>query len=160
MPHPANLTTALEVEKIIRDRNATPATIAVLEGKIHIGMLHRPTFLHSCSLHFLSWRLIDEPGLGLTEKELEFLAVTGPKAHKTSRRDFPFVLSHGIPGATTVSGTMMAAHIAGIKIFVTGGIGFFLLALMPSLLPYPTLPLFPKEGFIAEGRFLWMSVLI
>eukprot|EP01135_Chromosphaera_perkinsii_P002113 Nk52_evm47s217 gene=Nk52_evmTU47s217 len=96
MPYPQNLETAMEVEDIIRENGATPATIAVLDGVPHIG---------------------------LEREELELLAKCGLEAKKTSRRDFPNVLSQKLVGATTVSGTMFLAHKASIPVFVTGGIG-------------------------------------
>ena len=94
LPHPQNLETALAVEAIIRDEGATPATIAVIEGKIHIG---------------------------LSSRELEWLATA--KVKKISRRDLPIVLSQRESGATTVASTMIAAELAKIPLFVTGGIG-------------------------------------
>ncbi|RMC02885.1 hypothetical protein DUI87_20078 [Hirundo rustica rustica] len=99
--HPASLhetdtqSMAREVEEIVRRNGAVPATVGILRGQIHVG---------------------------LTDEELEFLA-TSKNAVKVSRRDFPFVLSQGLSGGTTVSGTMIAAHKAGIPVFVTGGIG-------------------------------------
>lgn len=96
MPFPQNLRTALEVEEIVQEEGCTPATIAIIDGIIKIG---------------------------LDQNDLESLAKCGLKAHKTSRRDLALVLSQKRTGATTVSGTMLLAHKAGIKIFVTGGIG-------------------------------------
>lgn len=96
MPYPENLKTALECEKIIKDNNVVPATIAIIKGKIHVG---------------------------LTLEELEYLAKTGTKVIKTSRRDIPVIVSKGLDGATTVSATMYIASLVGIKIFATGGIG-------------------------------------
>jgi pseudouridine-5'-phosphate glycosidase len=96
MPFPQNLETARQVEDIVRSTGATPATIAILDGKVHIG---------------------------LDNVQLEQLAELGPRVKKTARRDLSFVCSQGISGATTVSSTMMLAHRAGIKMFVTGGIG-------------------------------------
>ncbi|NXN81856.1 YOW5 protein, partial [Bombycilla garrulus] len=95
MAYPLNLSMAREVEETVRTNGAVPATVGILRGQIHVG---------------------------LTDKELEFLA-SGKNAVKVSRRDFPFVLSQGLSGGTTVSGTMIAAHKAGIPVFVTGGIG-------------------------------------
>ncbi|NXU56594.1 YOW5 protein, partial [Turnix velox] len=86
---------AREVEEIVTANGAVPATVGILRGQIHVG---------------------------LTDEELEFLA-TSKKLVKVSRRDLPFVLSQGLSGGTTVSGTMIAAHKAGIHVFVTGGIG-------------------------------------
>jgi pseudouridine-5'-phosphate glycosidase len=95
MPYPQNVQTAAEVEAIIRDHGAVPATIAVLGGKIRIG---------------------------LSAAELEVLG-QAPDAMKVSRRDLPFALSSGRIGATTVAATMICADLAGIRVFVTGGIG-------------------------------------
>lgn len=96
MPHPNNLETALSVEKIIRDNGVVPATIGILKGKVKVG---------------------------LTNTEMEYLADPATSVIKTSRRDFPGVLSLKLNGGTTVSGTMVVANLVGIKIFVTGGIG-------------------------------------
>lgn len=95
MPHPQNVQTAHEVEAIIRGLGAEPATIAVMSGRIRIG---------------------------LTDDELELLGHSQNVA-KVSRRDLPAVLSSGGLGATTVAGTMICAAMAGIEVFVTGGIG-------------------------------------
>lgn len=95
MPYPQNVQTAREVEQVIRDAGAVPATIAIIGGKICIG---------------------------LSEEQLETLG-SSPDAIKVSRRDLPFVLSQGRLGATTVAATMICAHLAGIEVFVTGGIG-------------------------------------
>jgi pseudouridine-5'-phosphate glycosidase len=95
MPYPQNVQTAREVEQVIRDGGAVPATIAIIGGKICIG---------------------------LTPEQLELLG-TAPDAMKVSRRDLPYVLSTGKLGATTVAATMICAELAGIKVFVTGGIG-------------------------------------
>jgi pseudouridine-5'-phosphate glycosidase len=95
MPYPENVRTAREVEALIRDLGAEPATIAVMGGRIRIG---------------------------LSDDELELLGRSG-QAHKVSRRDLPAVLAHGGLGATTVAGTMICAAMAGIEVFVTGGIG-------------------------------------
>ncbi|XP_051639974.1 uncharacterized protein LOC127469544 isoform X4 [Manacus candei] len=95
MAYPLNLSMAREVEGTVRVNGAVPATVGILRGQIHVG---------------------------LTDEELEFLA-SSKNAVKVSRRDFPFVLSQGLSGGTTVSGTMIAAHKAGIPVFVTGGIG-------------------------------------
>ncbi|KAK6644637.1 hypothetical protein RUM43_000905 [Polyplax serrata] len=91
-----NIKTAREVERIIREQGAVPATIAVLNGEIKVG---------------------------LTEIELEELAQKQEDCYKISRRDFPYIISHKLTGGTTVSGTMIIAHKVGIPIFVTGGIG-------------------------------------
>jgi pseudouridine-5'-phosphate glycosidase len=95
MPYPQNVRTAREVEAVIRSHGAEPATIAVIGGRIRIG---------------------------LSDEELELLGHSG-RAHKVSRRDLPAVLASGEPGATTVAGTMICAALAGIEVFVTGGIG-------------------------------------
>jgi pseudouridine-5'-phosphate glycosidase len=96
MPWPRNLETALAVEAEVRRSGATPATIAVMGGKIRVG---------------------------LSEQELESLARLGPKVTKASRRDLPFLLQRGQTGATTVAATMIVADMAGIRVFATGGIG-------------------------------------
>lgn len=95
MPYPQNLQTAREVEDLIRAEGAVPATIAVLDGRIRIG---------------------------LSDAQLERLA-TAPEALKVSRRDLPWALLSGQVGATTVAATMICAARAGIQVFVTGGIG-------------------------------------
>ena len=95
MPYPDNVRTAREVEALIRDIGAEPATIAVIAGRIRIG---------------------------LSDEELELLGHSG-QAVKASRRDLPAVLASGGLGATTVAGTMFCAALAGIEVFVTGGIG-------------------------------------
>jgi pseudouridine-5'-phosphate glycosidase len=95
MPYPQNVQTAREVEALIREAGAVPATIAVLGGKIRIG---------------------------LSEAELELLGQS-PDAMKVSRRDLPFAIASGKIGATTVAATMICAALAGIQVFVTGGIG-------------------------------------
>jgi pseudouridine-5'-phosphate glycosidase len=95
MPYPQNVQTAREVEDIIRAEGAAPATIAVLDGKIRIG---------------------------LSADELELLGQS-PDAMKLSRRDLAYGLSSGKVGATTVAATMICARLAGIDVFVTGGIG-------------------------------------
>jgi len=96
MPFPQNMETALMLEHEVRKYGAIPATIALINGIIKIG---------------------------LTEGEIEFLAREGLKVHKTSRRDLAFVLSKKLTGATTVAATMIAAEMAGIRVFATGGIG-------------------------------------
>ncbi|WEF30871.1 pseudouridine-5'-phosphate glycosidase [Pseudoduganella chitinolytica] len=95
MPYPQNVQTAREVEQIIRDGGAVPATIAVIGGKICVG---------------------------LTDEQLELLGQS-PEAMKVSRRDLAYVLSQNKLGATTVAATMICAQLAGIPVFVTGGIG-------------------------------------
>jgi len=96
MPYPQNKETALQVEQIVRDNGAIPATIALIDGKIKVG---------------------------LTENEIDYLAKSGSKIVKASRRDLPYLLSQKIDGATTVASTMIAANLAGIRVFATGGIG-------------------------------------
>lgn len=95
MPYPANVETALAVEAIIREAGAVPATIAILNGRLTVG---------------------------LDRDQLEALART-PDVVKCSRRDLPVVVARGLNGATTVAGTMIVAALAGIRVFVTGGIG-------------------------------------
>jgi len=96
MPYPQNLETALAAEQCCRDEGAIPATIAILDGRIKVGL--------TCS-------------------ELEHLAVTDESFIKVSRRDLPFVLAGGHSGGTTVASTMIIAAMAGIRVFATGGIG-------------------------------------
>lgn len=96
MPFPKNMETALQVEQIVRDNNAIPATIAIINGKLKAG---------------------------LSKAEIQFLAKEGRAVIKTSRRDIPFLVSKKLNGATTVASTMIIAQMAGIKIFATGGIG-------------------------------------
>ena len=95
MPYPQNVQTAREVEALIRAEGAVPATIAVLDGKIRVG---------------------------LSEAELELLG-RSPEAMKLSRRDLPYAVAVGKTGATTVAATMICAALASIPVFVTGGIG-------------------------------------
>lgn len=95
MPYPQNVQTAKEVEQVIRDNGAVPATIAILDGKIKIG---------------------------LNEEELEFLGISN-EIEKVSRRDLPYIVAMKKHGATTVAATMICAHMAGIQVFATGGIG-------------------------------------
>ena len=97
MEYPINRDTALAVEKIVRDYGATPATIAIIKGVIKIG---------------------------LSNEELEMLSTEGKKnSRKCSRRDLAYVIARKMNGSTTVAGTMYLASLAGIKVFVTGGIG-------------------------------------
>lgn len=95
MPYPQNLETARALENDVRQEGAVPATIAIMDGRIRIG---------------------------LDEEALEYLA-KAKNVSKVSRRDLPIILSQGTTGATTVAATMIGAHLAGIKIFATGGIG-------------------------------------
>lgn len=96
MPYPKNVETALNVEKIIRENGAIPATIAIINGKLTVGCSH---------------------------DEIDRLGRGGLNVTKVSRRDIPFILAKGLDGATTVAGTMYIASLAGIKVFATGGIG-------------------------------------
>ena len=95
MPYPQNIETAKACEEIIRENGAVPATTAIIGGKIKIG---------------------------LSDDELEFMA-TSKDIIKASRRDFAYIVSRGLNGATTVASTIIASRLAGIKIFVTGGLG-------------------------------------
>ncbi|RHW34749.1 pseudouridine-5'-phosphate glycosidase [Lysinibacillus yapensis] len=95
MPYPQNVQTAREVEQIIRDKGAVPATIAIIDGQIKIG---------------------------LTDEELEMFG-NADNVAKASRRDLGYLVATKKLGATTVAATMIAAELAGIELFVTGGIG-------------------------------------
>ncbi|NPD47811.1 MULTISPECIES: pseudouridine-5'-phosphate glycosidase [unclassified Lentimicrobium] len=95
MPYPQNVETARRVESIIRERGAFPATICIIDGRLKVG---------------------------LSEEELEFLG-TAKDVAKVSRRDLPFIVAKKLNGATTVATTMIIAEMAGIEVFVTGGIG-------------------------------------
>ena len=96
MPYPRNVETALMVEQAVRDCGAVPATIAVIGGRLKAG---------------------------LSRDEIEYLGKTGRGVAKASRRDLPALVARGADGATTVTTTMIIAHMAGIKVFATGGIG-------------------------------------
>ena len=96
MPYPQNVQTALEVERIIRENGAVPATIAVIGGRLKAG---------------------------LSPEEIEYFGKKGQNIAKASRRDLAVLCARGEDGATTVTTTMIIAHMAGIKIFATGGIG-------------------------------------
>ena len=96
MPYPRNVETALSVQRAVRGNGAAPATIAVLGGKLKVG---------------------------LTEDDIAKLGKSGENVVKTSRRDLPFVVSAKADGATTVAATMIIAAMAGIRVFATGGIG-------------------------------------
>ena len=96
MPYPQNVQTALAVEEVVRQNGAVPATIAILGGRLKAG---------------------------LTREEIEYLGQQGQKVTKTSRRDLAVLVAKGMDGATTVATTMMIAHMAGIRVFATGGIG-------------------------------------
>ena len=96
MPYPKNVETALLVEQTIRDNGAVPATIAIIGGRLKAGLSH---------------------------EEIEHLGKAGRSVAKASRRDLPALVARGVDGATTVATTMIIAHMAGINIFATGGIG-------------------------------------
>jgi pseudouridine-5'-phosphate glycosidase len=95
LPHPENFVLAKDMENIVRENGATPATIAILDGKIHIG---------------------------LSDTELEYLAQE-QGTRKISLRDFGIALAKGFSGGTTVASTLFVSDLAGIKVFATGGIG-------------------------------------
>lgn len=95
MPYPKNVETALAVEQVVRENGAVPATIAIFNGKCHVG---------------------------LTKEELEYFG-KAKDVWKVSLRDMPYAISQNLYGATTVAATMRIASMAGIKVFVTGGIG-------------------------------------
>ncbi|KGJ48243.1 pseudouridine-5'-phosphate glycosidase [Paraclostridium bifermentans] len=95
MPYPKNIEMAKTVSKIIRENGAIPATIAIIDGVLKVG---------------------------LTTEEIEFLG-TSKDIVKASRRDLPFIISKKLNGATTVATTMILANLAGVKVFATGGIG-------------------------------------
>lgn len=95
MPYPQNVKTARRVEEIIREQGAVPATIAIINGRLKVG---------------------------LSEDELEFFG-SSKDILKASRRDLPYIVANELHGATTVATTMIVAAMAGIKVFVTGGIG-------------------------------------
>ena len=96
MPSPRNVETALNVERVVRENGAIPATIAILNGKLIVG---------------------------LSAEQIEYLGKAGQAVIKTSRRDIPFIVAGKKDGATTVASTMILAQMAGIKVFATGGIG-------------------------------------
>jgi len=96
MPYPQNVETAYACERLCRENGAVPATCAIIGGKL-------------CA--------------GLTAEEIDYLGREGVKVTKASRRDLPLLLAKGMDGATTVAATMIVAHMAGIKVFATGGIG-------------------------------------
>jgi pseudouridine-5'-phosphate glycosidase len=96
MPYPQNVATALKVEQEVRNTGAIPATIAILNGQMKVG---------------------------LSPSEIEYLGEKGPKVGKASRRDMPVLMARGEDGATTVAATMIIAAKAGIRVFATGGIG-------------------------------------
>lgn len=96
MPYPQNVETALLVERTVRENGAVPATIAILGGKLCVG---------------------------IDRSQIETLGQKGLSVAKASRRDLPVLLARGEDGATTVATTMIAAHMAGVSVFATGGIG-------------------------------------
>lgn len=96
MPYPQNVETALKVEQVVRDNGAVPATIAIVAGRLKVG---------------------------LSKNDIDYIAKEGHKVTKVSRRDFAFMVAQKLNGATTVASTMMIANMAGIKVFATGGIG-------------------------------------
>lgn len=96
MPYPQNVETARNVEQIIRDNGAVPATVAIIGGRLKAG---------------------------LNKEEIDYLGKTGTKISKASRRDLPVLVAKGMDGATTVATTMIIANLAGIKVFSTGGVG-------------------------------------
>lgn len=96
MPYPQNVETAMMCEGIVRNEGAVPATIAILNGKLKVG---------------------------LSAEEIDFLGREGLKIQKTSRRDIAYNVVHKVNGATTVSATMFIASLANIDVFATGGIG-------------------------------------
>ncbi len=96
MPYPQNVETARKVEAIIREGGCVPATIGIVKGRLKAG---------------------------LTDEEIEYMGKTGYSVLKASRRDLPFIVANELDGATTVATTMIVAEMAGIKLFVTGGIG-------------------------------------
>ena len=96
MPYPQNVETALNVERIVRENGAVPATIAIIGGRLKAG---------------------------LNEEEITYLGKKGYDVIKASRRDLPVLVARGDDGATTVATTMIIAEMAGIRVFATGGIG-------------------------------------
>lgn len=97
LPYPDNVQTAVQMQTAVRDGGALPATIAIIQGRVHIG---------------------------LTDDKLEYLGkLAGTAVRKCSRRDIPLAVGGKENGATTVAGTMILAHLAGISLFATGGIG-------------------------------------
>ena len=96
MPYPQNVETALNVEKIIRDNGAVPATTAIIGGKLRVG---------------------------LSKDEIDYIGKKGLKVTKASRRDIPVLVARGEDGATTVAATMILANLAGVSVFATGGLG-------------------------------------
>ena len=118
MPYPQNVETALQVESIIRDNGAVPATIAILGGRLKAGLSH---------------------------DEIEYLGKKGQAVNKASRRDLAVLVARGEDGATTVTTTMIIAHMAGIQVFATGGIGGVTGALRPPWTSPPTWRSWPRR---------------
>jgi pseudouridine-5'-phosphate glycosidase len=97
LPYPDNVHTAVLMQTAVREGGAVPATIAIIQGQVHVG---------------------------LADDELEYLGrLAGTAVRKCSRRDIPLAIGNKEDGATTVAGTMILAHLAGIRLFATGGIG-------------------------------------
>ena len=96
LPYPVNIETAADMQQAVRDVGAVPATIGIVEGRIRIG---------------------------LTGQDIETMLARKRPLRKISRRDLAFAVSRGLSGGTTVAATMICAHLAGIRIFATGGIG-------------------------------------
>ncbi|RVU98210.1 pseudouridine-5'-phosphate glycosidase [Coriobacteriales bacterium OH1046] len=96
MPYPENVQTALEVERIVRENGAVPATVAIIGGRLRAG---------------------------LAPEEIDYLGKRGREVAKVSRRDLPVIVARGEDGATTVAATMIIAAHAGIEVFATGGLG-------------------------------------
>ena len=128
MPYPQNLETALAVEAIVRSHGCVPATVAAIDGELRVGRGAVRVRLLPDSPRGSSRRCGPHAGLtlhgaGLSTDALATFAKAGSAALKTSRRDLGSVLARRQLGATTVAGTMAVAHMAGIPVFVTGGIG-------------------------------------
>lgn len=97
LPYPNNVNTAVQMQMAVREGGAVPATIAIIQGQVHVG---------------------------LADDELDYLGkLAGTAVRKCSRRDIPLAIGNKENGATTVAGTMILAHQAGIRLFATGGIG-------------------------------------
>ena len=97
LPYPQNIEAAAQMETAVRVAGAVPATVAVIQGNVHVG---------------------------LTEAQLQYVGTRPPgSVHRCSRRNLSLVVARGEDGATTVAGTMIVAHLAGIEVFATGGIG-------------------------------------
>lgn len=96
MPYPQNVQTAMQTQSIVRQAGAVPATVAILDGKLRVG---------------------------LQDSEIDALGKKGLAVHKASRRDLGVLVARGEDGATTVAATMIMAHMAGVSVFATGGVG-------------------------------------